>query len=421
MDMRLERAGSSLAAFLEDELSSAYLGLSTQARLHLERFRSFLHSFYVGRYGYWPPPPREESSCALPDATYRSLYSDFRNLYEYLVDRTSSNSIQGNKPADGGICVLQNTRAFDQRNRYSSLPHPLPLLPEIPPDLPCQKVSTVWKLWNKKQAKLDRRLTALAALSAATNPSSAAVVDCCLIREYLRFERTWTMKESNAVNSADARKVRWILVYTILQTLISVTQVPKEVRDTSGVSYPLCCQIVGTPPWPIRTESLCENEESQSTVSQKPEIVIQIEPDIDYTTPKPDLYLVRRRAQRTWSLPRRMSFAGKDTTSLRPALKKSTSCGVLLSQFETSDAAENLSDASSPGSSTSRTDSGDGWSPSASDDGMDHLSVSGSVSVYADGEEERDSGNAQSSWKRASSGSFEPNPCNPEVDRYIYS
>ncbi|KAL9123241.1 MAG: hypothetical protein Q9187_000222, partial [Circinaria calcarea] len=46
MDIRLDHVGKSLGNFLEDDLSEAYLGLPDEARGHLERFRSFLHSFY---------------------------------------------------------------------------------------------------------------------------------------------------------------------------------------------------------------------------------------------------------------------------------------------------------------------------------------------------------------------------------------
>ena len=232
MELRLERAGKSLGNFLEEVLSDAYIGLGSGARLHLERFRSFLHSFYVGKYGYWPPSPTKKNSNALPRSICRSMYFDFRRLYEYLVDPTSSTSIQDNRPTDGGICVLQNIVNFDKRNKYTSLDHPLSLVPQIPDDMLRLKSSPMMKLFGNRQAKLDRRTTALAALSAATNSSSVAVMDCALVREYLRFEKLWTMKESETVACTDARKVRWILIYTTLQTLISVTRAPIEVRDT---------------------------------------------------------------------------------------------------------------------------------------------------------------------------------------------
>ncbi|CAL8575188.1 hypothetical protein XPA_001128 [Xanthoria parietina] len=249
MNLRLEHAGRSLGTFLEDDLSGAYLGLAAGARAHLDRFRSFLHSFYVAKFGYWPPIRTNPSSAAFSKSTFKSMYFEFRNLYEYLVDSTSSSELQSNRPADGGICVFQNVTAFDKRRKYASLPHPLPLLPEMP--VQAARPNTVRKLFKNSQAmKNERRAAALAALSAATNRSDIKILECSLVREYLRFEKSWTLLEKDeSVSCSDARKVRWILIYAILQTLISVTRAPAEVRDTEDVSYPLCCQIAGTPPW----------------------------------------------------------------------------------------------------------------------------------------------------------------------------
>ncbi|KAL9031385.1 MAG: hypothetical protein Q9196_000569 [Gyalolechia fulgens] len=251
MDLRLEHAGRSLGNFLEDDLSGAYLGLSPAARIHLDRFRSFLHSFYVGKYGYWPPTRSDPSSAALPKSTSRAMYFEFRNLYAYLADPTSGPDLPSNRPADGGICVVQTITAFDKRKKYASLPHPLPLVPEPLVLFGRQKTGAVRKLFKYSQVqKIERRTAALAALSAATNPSDTKVMDCSLVREYLRFEKTWTLQEKDeSVSCSDARKVRWILIYALLQTLVSVTRAPPEVRDTEGVPYPLCCQIAGTPPW----------------------------------------------------------------------------------------------------------------------------------------------------------------------------
>lgn len=51
-DIFLSRVQSSLNNFLESDLSSSFLGLSNDGRAHLDRFRTFLHSFYVGKFGY---------------------------------------------------------------------------------------------------------------------------------------------------------------------------------------------------------------------------------------------------------------------------------------------------------------------------------------------------------------------------------
>ena len=379
MDLRLEHAGSSLGSFLEEDLSSAYLGLGHEAQAHLERFRCFLHAFYVGKHGYWPPAPLQRNSAALPKSTYRTMYLDFRNLYEYLVDSGSSGSIQNNRPADGGICVLQNIKNFDTRNKYASLPHPLPLVPELrtmpkPPRSGGMKV-----IFGKRQTKFDRRAIALTALSAATNSSSVAVMGCPLVREYLRFEETWTMKESETISCSDARKVRWILIYSILQTLISVTGAPKEVKDTEGVSYPLCCQTAGTPPWQnIGKEAHVEASGGPMTINVSRQ-ASTIEPDIDYLTPSRTSSIITADIPPPITVSRKVSV-GSDLTLRTPIPRKLTSCDILTPGYEEPVKSRAMSDPSTIASSADGATSRGGWSSTSSEDDMDHVSVMGSGS-----------------------------------------
>ena len=250
MDIRVEHCYQQLDNFLDYELSGTFLGLGKGARAHLDRFRSFLQSYYVAKFGYWPP--LELNSLADRRGTYRLMYEDFRDLYEYLVDGDSTTSMEGNlRPVTGGLCVLQNLAAFDERHRHVPLPHPLPLLPQgMETASPKRSLRTV-RLGRSisKAAKADKRSYTLAALSAATNVSSMAVMESPFVRAYMRFEKEYTLKGGEKVSPSDARKVRWILVVCVLQTLISVTCVPAEVRHTDNVTYLLCCQLAGTPPW----------------------------------------------------------------------------------------------------------------------------------------------------------------------------
>lgn len=250
MDLHLTRVSRAVSTFLEAELSPSNLGLPPGPRAHLERFRSFLHSFYVDKFGYWPPPKGTSFSRDL----CRSMYFDFKALYDYLVDTDSSESLQAQKPADGGICVLQNVQAFDKRHKYTPLPHPLPLLPITPQPtgrIMAQRNLVALRLGNK-QSKTDKQLTQLAALSTATNSKKTTVANAPLVRVYKIFERDSLDKHKEKVSISDARKVRWILIYATLQMLVSVTRAPREVRDTEGPHYPLCCLTAGTPPWKHR-------------------------------------------------------------------------------------------------------------------------------------------------------------------------
>ena len=334
MDLRLERAGDLMSNFLEDDLSGANLGLGKEAHLHLERFRSFLYSHYVAQHCFWPPASTVEDSISFPQSVYRAMYFDFRNLYSYLVDRSSGVSIQDNKPVDGGICVFQNVQAFDKRNKYAALPHPLPLVPKVPSTLSSRKGLSKFNIFVSKKATFDRRAAAAGALASASNTSDPETTSCGLVKDYMRFEKIWTMKEEEAVSCADARKVRWILVYAILQTLISVTQVPTEVRDTEGVQYPLCCQIAGTPPW-TTSRPIGSRRAPQDAVEPRPkslkEHIIELGPDMDIVSAKPSPLDIPKKRSKAPSPPRSISFPSK-LTLRTPKPISSKSLEILTSE-----------------------------------------------------------------------------------------
>ncbi|KAI9807023.1 MAG: hypothetical protein M1825_005740 [Sarcosagium campestre] len=399
MDIRTEHAEKSLVTFLDSELSGAYLGLGNGARVHLDRFRSFLHAFYVARFGYWPPSSSQNSNEVFTKSSYRAMYFDFRNLYAYLVDNESTASMADNvKPASGGLCVLQNLAAFDRRHKYASLPHPLPLIPEDSETGPSDRSSRParsgpldrfnWKLG--KANKSERKMFALNALTAATNCSSDEVMVCPLVREYMRFEKECTLRAEDKVSAADARKVRWIVVYAMLQTLISVTRAPKEVRHTYDVSYSLCVQTAGTPPWKAKPAS--SNNNNNNSSKPKPVDIIVSAPEA--LRPDTDFFAYKTSYSRDVSVqhpqPRKVGFCeilvhkyGNGTLVADP-LDPSSSESLSSSSSSSSAATAAQQDPRTPESSESR------WSRSDSDDAeegsvvadMDHLSVSGSSSIY---------------------------------------
>ena len=380
MDLRLEHAGRILSSFLDDELSGAFLGFGNAARTHLDRFKSFLHGYYVCKYGYWPPPSNQGSKKALSKSTYRSMYFEFRNLYEYLVDEESNSSTQDNKPAEGGLCVLQNVDAFDRRYKYTSLPHALPLIPKATtPSLGQQQIKGSFGAlkWNwisfSKQSKAERRIASLSALRAATNSYNITVMEDPLVHAYMRFEKECTMKKEEKVSNADARKVRWILVYAILQTLISVTRAPKEVRDTEGLTYPLCCQVAGTPPWQV---GIPKKTLRQATVSNrvslcKPAIKVDTRPDMDYFSHRP-------------------KGTSRSSSIKSPQPRKASCSEILVHGYENGTNPVEIVSDSDP--STPRSLESSKWSGDKSLDGtddsslpeMDHASITGSNSFYGD-------------------------------------
>ncbi|KAK4692740.1 hypothetical protein P7C71_g4522, partial [Lecanoromycetidae sp. Uapishka_2] len=311
------------------------------------------------------------------------------------------------------------------------------------------------KIFGNKRAKLERRVAAANALCAATNPNEEEIVNCDLVREYLRFEKQWTMKEDPTVSCADARKVRWILVYAILQTLISVTRAPQEVRDTEGVSYALCCQIAGTPPWQTSNNvpKVKAVKEELKRLSLR-ETLIELGPDMDILSAKPKPLVVIPKGARTIpttvSVPRRVSI----TSNLQvksPQPIRTTSSDLLnqgfanVSPVEPNDATRldlqavspidhlnvsplsQASDPTTPSTSESGTGKG-GWSASSSEDDMDHKSVTGSDGASNYGDDEADDSPAKkgdslkiSLSKNNSFSSFRPGNHNPELDHFLRS
>ncbi|KAG8166120.1 hypothetical protein KVR01_004672 [Diaporthe batatas] len=265
LDNRLSRAGAMLGDLLETELSEAHLGLSTGARAHLDRFRSYIQGFYATKFGYFPPPSAQAGhSTIFKPEVYHTLCADFEALYEYLVDErftAHSNSPSG---AQGGLCTLQSVQAFDSRNKFPPLDHPLPLLPETTRSKESRRISMPWHLVTAARAgdgklRPDQRLMVHAALMKATNHCKVHLMENRLVLAYRQFEESSVLtphKANRAVSQVDARKVRWLFVYAMHQVLRSCATVPREVKFTDRVDYHLAVSTKGLPPWETREQGV---------------------------------------------------------------------------------------------------------------------------------------------------------------------
>jgi hypothetical protein len=301
MDMRLDNCGRRLGSFLSDDLSETHLGLPPSARAHLDRFRSFLQSYYVAKLGYYPPASCEAQSATFPKNIYGQMCQEFQKLYNYLVDSQFTTSDLLPISHQGGICVQQTLDAFNQRHKYSPLLHPLPLLPEAE-DKTFQKPSLNKRLSFAPKAgkmKPDPRLVALSSLSKATNRIDQSLFECTLVRAYRGFEKECIFSpskvdKSDKLSQTDARKVRWILIYATLQTLLSATKPPEQVRDTQNIPYNICVLTAGYPSWKeerplralLRTQTDQTKEDFKTSIAKTEAEVkvppMEIKPDIDY-------------------------------------------------------------------------------------------------------------------------------------------
>ena len=251
VDRRLDHVGESISNFFEAELSSSQWGLHQAARDHLDRFKSFLHSYYIEQHGFWPPDKFEEE--IMQRLICNAMYSDFRSLYHHLADPKSSNvESESDISGSGGVCVLQNIRSFNSQQRLEPLPQSLPQLPcETKVDVARTRIErrNSWNpLVKRKIDKEERNAKRMQALVDSTN-RDWNLMSCLLVRRFSEFEVQAATDDFENVSLADGRKVRWIAVYAILQILISVVKAPKQVRNTEGLSYSLCCRAPEMLPW----------------------------------------------------------------------------------------------------------------------------------------------------------------------------
>ncbi|KUI65113.1 hypothetical protein VM1G_00070 [Cytospora mali] len=268
LDLRLSHAGAMIHDLLEKELSEAHLGLSTSARTHLDRFRAYIHSYYLAKFGHFPPPLADPKfSTIFKPEVYRIMRVDFEALYEYLVDERYTTTDNSPQVAQGGLCTLQSVQAFDTRRRFTPLPHPLPLLPAPPKGKESRsRISIHWSVSTNRtdgEGKLrpDQRLIAHAATMTATNRTKVHLLENGLVLAYRKFEENsiFAPQKVNRLGKlglcqGDARKVRWIFVYAMYQTLRDCTEVSPEVKCQERVDYHLSASTKGPLPWEAQVQ-----------------------------------------------------------------------------------------------------------------------------------------------------------------------
>lgn len=240
MHLRIEKATLNLRDFLFNDLSSPNLGLSSAERTHLDDFRSFVMSYYNDKEGYWPP----DDDFLSDKETLHSLRQDFAALYEHLADTLPLND-DTRRPAVGGLCVLQNIHEYDSRHAYEPLPYPLPLLPPTTqsPNVPRARRSLLHLRMKSGSRRQTMLLDARAAHVLATNSKHDTVVPKHpLVSAYDAYEASW-LTTISTLNFAEARKVRWMLIYCAYQTIRSISQCPAEVRDARFATYHMCCSV----------------------------------------------------------------------------------------------------------------------------------------------------------------------------------
>ncbi|KAM3074766.1 hypothetical protein ACMFMG_008183 [Clarireedia jacksonii] len=258
MDLRLDECGKMLSTFLSGELSDSHLKLSAGARAHLDKFRSFLHSYYVAKLGSCPCLASQSGNSAFPKSIFKQTRSEFQKLYDFLVDTESFS--EPSPVFRGEVAALKSIAAFDGRYKITPLTYPLPLLPEVNHNhgVPTKQSHSKRLSFGGKlsphagRMQLDPRLVTIAALNKATNRRDPKLIECTLVRAYRGFEKECVCPaktgSADMISPGEGRKIRWILIYSTLQVLIRATKVPEQVRATRNVPYNICVRTGGCPP-----------------------------------------------------------------------------------------------------------------------------------------------------------------------------
>lgn len=270
LHMRLDNCGRILSTFLSDEISETMLGLPSFARDHLDKFRSFLQMYHIAKHGYYPPQGPDDTSASFPKHVYDEMRHEFQMLYNFLADTryALNDSSYAPQVAQSGVGLLPALKAFDARREYRPLPFALPLLPEgVAIESPTSRRRNIW-FPSRSHAPMSAKMVTVQALAQATNCQHPTLLECSLVRAYRNFEKQSVLEgadKQGKLTHVDARKLRWLLIYGILQVLLEATQVPEEVRGLPDVPYHLGHVGRGPLPW---EEVLDARESIQTQVVQ---------------------------------------------------------------------------------------------------------------------------------------------------------
>ncbi|KAM0124889.1 hypothetical protein ACHAP3_010051 [Botrytis cinerea] len=335
MDLRLDTCGKMLSGFLTEELADPCLQLGPDAQIQLEKFRAFLQRYYTAKLGSYPSLASRSGSGAFSKSLFKQMRSEFQSLYEFLAD-SSATTTGTTSTSKEELDVLHAVMAFDGRYQIEPLPYSLPLLPDDttkPSTKPLSKRLTFTAKMFPKSDKThnDSSLDSMNALDKATNRQNLQLTDCALVRAYRGFEKECANQANSKVTAAEkmsqaeARKIRWILIYSSLQILIQATKVPDEVRATQNVAYNISIRTGECPPWNdrrscynlIRTQSAQANRDYRnSLIRSNPSSAGQTPVDVIAAF---NDYLAQREQS---ALSRRTESAADTTLSIKNIIAK---------------------------------------------------------------------------------------------------
>lgn len=276
LQARIHEAQDSLTSFYFDDAHFSQEDMSPTVRAASSRFRRFLRQFYEKVYQTWPPK-KGQSGQWLDRTIVNRLQQDFNALYEYGVDRNVSWNgaididdrskrylLKSVDSQDFGLDaedfrmlgVFQN---LDCRLNVEDIQYPYPLLPTSL-SRPVQTKKSVFR--GKRQDKGRESRVALA-YSDASNASllRREYAENGLLKAFIQFEKA---DQPGDVDPREARRERWILIYSILQILAGISVDVPHLSFKGDVSYFLNARLQGLPPWSPTDKIYMEASREQS-------------------------------------------------------------------------------------------------------------------------------------------------------------
>lgn len=261
LQARLHEAEDSLATFYFDDAHFSQEDMSPTVRAASSRFRRFLRQFYEKVYETWPVK-KGQPGLWLDRIIVNRLQQDFSALYEYGVDRNVSWNedididdrskrylLKSVNSQDFGLDaedfrmlgVFQN---LDCRLNVADIPYPYPLLPiSISP--PVQTKKSVFRGKRQDKGRASRVAHAYAESSNASQ-LRREYANNDLLKAFIQFERA---DQPGEIDPREARRERWILIYSILQTLAGISVDVPQLSFKGDVSYFLNARLQDLPPW----------------------------------------------------------------------------------------------------------------------------------------------------------------------------
>ncbi|RPB18081.1 hypothetical protein L211DRAFT_230643 [Terfezia boudieri ATCC MYA-4762] len=242
---------------------------SRQIYLQLQRDFAALYDYVVDKDVSWDyPPPGNSSPTSMVDAgisvTTLGGGVNLRNKPKMV-----SPNRKHFRADDDNLPLTEILIRFDRANGFPHIPHPYPLVPELRGMLR-QGTSGAIGMQNMAHQQLKHGFLAkrgttntntISSSAAAAMDKAAALALSESTNIHSLLSRTasnelvdaFTKHEKERSNGeftpAEGRKGRWILIYSVLQTLATVAGDAPGLKYTDGVEYFLNSKLRGTPPW----------------------------------------------------------------------------------------------------------------------------------------------------------------------------